>query len=149
MRPMPRCLELPARPLPNNGDGHGAGAAAHGAGLYCDVAEQQLPAMASCGHASGLGDFGELDEADDGDEAELDYWPMGPHFGINQHVPELGGECEDWENFAAKGQASGSSSAAWLPYQLITSLPPEDVMTSTAHTSIAPQISGQDFEQQK
>ena len=29
-------------------------------------------------------------EADDGDETELNYLPIGPYFGINHHVPELG-----------------------------------------------------------
>ena len=88
-------------------------------------------------------------EADDGDETELDYWPMGPYFGINHHVPELGDECEDWENFAAKGQASGSSSSAWMPDPLTAALPQQDVMTSNAHTSIAPHISSQDLYQKK
>jgi hypothetical protein len=73
----------------------------------------------------------------------------GPYFGINHRVPELGDECEDWENFAAKGQASGSSSSAWMPDPLIAALPQQDVMTSNAHTSIAPHISSQDLYQKK
>ncbi len=104
-------------------------------------------------HADELDEYGasgaSMCEADDGDETELYYWPMGPYFGINHHVPELGDECEDWENFAAKGQANGSSSSAWMPDPLIAALPQQDVMTSNAHTSIAPHISSQDLYQKK
>ena len=88
-------------------------------------------------------------EADDGDDKELDYRPVGPDFGISHHAPELGDECDDWANFAAKGHASGSSSSAWTPDPLIAALPQQDVMTSNAHTSIAPHISSQDLYQKK